>query len=81
MNGGEFILDKDKDVDNIKKDIEMEFVANMDDKDSFEIEVETEEQKIEKFLTKFEQDLKNCEVPFYEQATKYLSQEQNKIRN
>ena len=43
MNGGEFILDKDKDVDNIKKDIEMEFVANMDDKDSFEIEVETEE--------------------------------------
>lgn len=43
MNGGESILDKDKDVDNIKKDIEMDFVANMDDRVSIEIGVETEE--------------------------------------
>ena len=43
MNAGQSILDKDKDVDNIKKDIEMEVVAKMDDELSIEMGVETEE--------------------------------------
>lgn len=43
MNAGQSILDKDKDVDNIKKDIEMEVVAKMDDEYSIEMGVETEE--------------------------------------